>query len=106
MGVGRGVVQGLCCFDFRETLEKGARSFEIRIAFGDDTFRGGKQFLRSATQFLRGRAKAEKILASSALGSRAADEFHTPVLAHFRAAPYEERSDVAGALDVRSTARL
>ena len=89
IGVRRGFAHGLRCFDFRETLEKGARSFEIRVAFGDHALRGGKQFFRSATQFLRGRAKAEKILPRSAFGSCAANELHTPVLAHLRAPPYE-----------------
>jgi hypothetical protein len=102
----RRIAHSLPCFDFRKTLEKTARSLEIRVALQKRALRGRNKFLRSAAQFFRGAAQTQKVLPRRAFGSPAAYELHSPILPNFRAAPDQQRSNLAGPIDVSSAARL
>src|ERR1700675_1920114 len=106
IGVRRGFAYSLRRFDFRDTFEKRTRSLEICIALGECALRGCNHLFWSTTQFFRRRAKTEKILPRDAFGSRATHKFHAPILAHFRATPHQQRSNLASGFDVRSTTTL
>jgi hypothetical protein len=106
VGARDGFTRGLPRLDFRKAFEKRARSLKICVALGTCALRRWNHFLRRTTQLFRGCAKTQKILARGAFGAAAANEFHSPVLPHLRATPQEKSSNLAGALDVSSAARL
>src|SRR5208282_2639320 len=106
IGLRHGFAYGLRRFDFREALQQSARSFEIGVALGYGALRCCNHFFWRTTELFRYRPKTVKILARHAFGTGATNEFHAPILPHLCAAPHQERSNLAGAFDMCSAARL